>query len=151
MRRKYRSLRYYDNLTKYNTVTEKLTLAFKILRGEGFVARKNYLCCQTCAGYALATKVSEMPDVKRTKVKGVVYYHNQDNNSFQNTGEVRLAYGPLDTKEYGTVGLPDVEVGKAVCDALKAVGLAWEWNGSGNTRILVKLPEPEPLDNGVNI
>jgi hypothetical protein len=150
-RRRYYSRNHWANIEKYNTVTAKLTDAFEILRSQGLIALKNHLCCQSCAGYDIATRVSKMTKAKRAKVKGCVYYHHQDESNFKRTGEVYLAYGPLESSVYGTVGLPDVEVGKMVVNALKQVGLDYEWDGSGDRRIIAKMMPPEPLDNGSGI
>ena len=130
--------RYRGPHSNYETVKRLLGDAFKILRSEGFVARQNFLCCQSCAGYALATRIGEMKEEKRAKVKGVVYYHNQDNTNLKERGSVYLAYGPVDTAEHGEIGLSGVEVGNAVVKALQAVGLDYEWNGSDAERIFVK-------------
>jgi hypothetical protein len=133
-----RHRRYTGPHSDYEIVKRLLGDAFKLLRREGFIARQNFLCCQTCAGYELATRIGDMPEQKRKKVKGVVYYHNQDNTNLKERGSVYLAYGPVDTARHGEIGLHGVEVGRAVVKALEAVGLAYEWDGLDSTRILVK-------------
>ena len=125
----------YRNYVDVSAVKLKLTEAFKILRKEGFIARQNFMCCGNCAGYDIATIVSKMPEKKRAKVKGCVFYHHQDNDRLKETGKVMLAYGPLETSAHGTVGLPDVEVGRRVVEVLKQVGLTVDWNGEGSQRI----------------
>jgi hypothetical protein len=140
MSRRWNGYRPTGPHADYPIVSERLTEAFKILRSQGIIARKNYMCCQTCAGYAIATKVSDMPAEKRVKVNGTVFYHAQDASGFRQSGTVYLAFGCLETEKYGTIGLPTVEVGKMVVEALKDVGLAYEWDGTEDTRIVAKMP-----------
>ena len=64
-----------------------LTSAFKALRKEGYFARQNFWCCQSC-GWA------SVPDGKGDKV---VFYHNQDASDLRNNGRCHLAWsGDLD-------------------------------------------------------
>ena len=119
----------------------KLNAAFKSLRKEGFIARQSFSCCGSCAGYELATAVSEMPEAKRARVKGVVFYTKQDAADLRwGHTSLFLAYGPLDTQAHGQVGLETVEVGKRVVAALKAAGLETRWDGTASAKIEVVLP-----------
>lgn len=118
-------------------VRKKVIEAFKLLRKKGLIARSNFSCCQNCAGYAIAGYLEELPESKRKKIKGVVYWHKQDEQSFRESGTLYLAYGDVDTKKCGVVGLPTAEVGKIICDTFKELSIPFEWNGNGETRIKV--------------
>jgi len=54
------------------TTKEKITKAFKEIRKNGYFARQNFLCCQSC-GWA---------SIPEQKVEKAVFYHRQDNESF---------------------------------------------------------------------
>ena len=115
---------------------EPLTAAFAALRKQGFIARQRFSCCSGCAGSELATYVGEMPAAKRAKVRGVVFYTRQD---FANKSKfLHIKYGPVDSAKVGKVGLPTVEVGQAVFEALRAAGLNPEWDGSPDKTIIVE-------------
>ena len=118
---------------------QKVLKAFSALRNRGFLARANFMCCSTCAGYDLAvTAVKIKKDGK--DVKGCVFWHHQDDEGYWANGNLFLGYGPLETREYGTIGLTTEEVGKIVCEELKRAGVEPTWNGNTNERIVVTIP-----------
>lgn len=53
-------------------------------------------------------------------------------------GGLYLQFGQIGTSKFGDVGLETTEVGKMVCEALKSVGLKFEWDGSPMTCIWVE-------------
>lgn len=128
---------------------EKLNQAFKTLRKAKVVARQNFRCCQSCAGYETATDVEKMLDAGKT-VLGWVFYHRQDHDhAFTESrwnrnpkGELYLAFTGGSTNKYEKNGLSTAEIGRMVVVALETVGLTYEWDGTAETRILVKLGEP---------
>ena len=122
-----------------NQNREALLKAFADLRKQGLIALANFRCCQNCAGTEIADRVSQMDAKHAAKVKGCVYWHNQDEDNIWEMGHVHLAYGPLGSRKHGEVGLPTVEVGKMVVEALKKRGLCFAWNGSDGQRISVDL------------
>lgn len=126
---------------KNNTqeLKNKLRTAFAILRKNGYIARMNFLCCQSCAGYALSEKAHELAE-RGKEIKGVVFYHKQDEENLQRSGECFLAFGDIthDDKKYG---LSTKQVGKIASIILEEVGLQVDWDGTENTRIKVSLPE----------
>jgi hypothetical protein len=128
--------------------TTKLTAAFKILRAQGFIARQSFSCCSSCAGYEIATDVGKMPESRRAKIKGCVFYTRQDARDVDAQMRRRwnkdrpvlyIAYGPISVHEQGDFGLPAAECGKLVTEALRAEGLGIEWDGNPNTKIRVTL------------
>lgn len=119
----------------------RLAEAFKELRKRGYLARMNFSCCQGCAGYELTTYAVELISTgKRTKesIRGCVFFHAQDNDGRRERGEFYLAHGPMNSREYGTIGIDSVEIGKEVCEVLAEFGVKTEWDGDPNTRIWVR-------------
>jgi len=93
---------------------EELNRFFKALRKDGFIALQNLMCCQSCG-------LAKLEDEKGLK-KGddYVFYHNQDKERFEETGEVLLAWGGR---------------GKRIVDIATILGLNVSWDGSKGTRI----------------
>ena len=87
-----------------------LRKAFRALRKNGYFARMNFWCCQTCGW-------SEVPDEKSDKV---VFFHNQDNDTLKYNGYTYLDWGG-DGNELKTI--------------LEAHDIGVEWDGSNVTRI----------------
>lgn len=116
----------------------KLNIAFALMREMGLVARQNFSCCGGCAGYELTSDIVAMPEKKRIKVKGVCFYHAQDASELRRGGNLWLGFGPVDSTEYGKIGLETEQVGRLVTGCLTQAGLEWEWNGEASERILVK-------------
>jgi len=115
-----------------------LKKAFKDLRKEDkLLARMNFLCCTTCAGYELATTAENLYE-KGKKVNGCVFWNRQSHRSFLKEGELYLQYGPLHTEKFGIIGLDAKEVGKIVCKKLEKYGIEYEWNGDPDQAILVR-------------
>ncbi len=84
--------------------------AFRTFRKNGYFARMNFWCCQTCGW-------SEVPDEKSDKV---VFFHNQDNDTLKDNGYTYLAWAG-DGNEIKTI--------------LEAHDIEVEWDGSDGTRI----------------
>jgi hypothetical protein len=120
------------------TFKAKLTKAFRSLRRQGFIARQNFLCCQTCAGYE-ATQIAERMTLLGKKVEGCVFYHQQDARQFNEDGTLYLAYGDLKSSKLGKIGRLTKEVGEMVVAALRAEGLEPEWDGDPDRRIFLSL------------
>jgi hypothetical protein len=117
---------------------DKLNHAFRQMRHAGLVARQNFSCCGSCAGYELTTDIVAMPAKKRANVKGVCFYHRQDAERLNRGGDLYLGFGPVDSTEHGQIGLETVQVGRLVVRALELAGLGYEWDGTASQCILVK-------------
>lgn len=116
---------------------DKLNVAFTLMRKHGLVARQNFSCCGGCAGSELTTLIVAMPDKKRAKVNGVCFYHRQDNTCLMEGDDLWLSYGPVESMEYGQIGLSTAQVGQLVVLCLAKAGLTYEWDGNPSSRILV--------------
>lgn len=110
------------------TSTEKLTDrnrvrdSFKALRKLGYFCRMNFWCCQSCGWAAMTDEQS----------KKAVFYHNQDHDGAWNEWN--------DLTEYG-IHLAWSGDGNEICKVLREHGLAVEWDGSEDHRILIKHAE----------
>jgi len=109
-------------------IRERLAKAFESLEKDGFIARMDWKCCQTCGWSAIADEV-ERADYP---VKGAVFLHSQDADDLLERGRVYLSYGSINGDEE-----EDRKVGAIVCSSLKENGLDFEWNGDPSKRILV--------------
>ena len=93
--------------------------AFDELRRAGYVCRSAFMCCGTCAGYA----ISQMP-----KYHGkAVFFHRQDDEQLRETNSTYLGWEGK---------------GEEIAEAMKKAGLTVEWDGDACHRILVTGPEP---------
>lgn len=115
---------------------DRIGAAFRALRREGILARQGFLCCQSCAGYAMGERADKLAAEGKAP-RGWVFYHGQDRDSLRTTGEVYIAftgYGETTTEE----------IGVDAAHQLREFGLEVEWDGTDRTRILVKGPAPQP-------
>jgi hypothetical protein len=112
-----------------------LNAAFRALRKRGVIARQEFLCCRTCAGYAIAEEIGKWPEEKRNKVTGIVFTTRQDKESTE-AGDVFLKYGDVavDDKTYG---LPTEVVGRMAREEAERAGLFVAWDGNSMTCVRV--------------
>ena len=129
-----------------NEVRSNILKAFAHLRKRGIIARANFLCCQTCAGYDI-TQIAVKQVNKGKEVNGCVFWHAQDEQDWQHSGSMYLAFGDMDSGDIGKIGLETSEVGKIVIKALKKYNVPYEWNGSAGRRIKVMEKEQLKLIN----
>lgn len=116
---------------------DRLNTAFKELRRMGFVARQNFLCCQTCAGSVILEKLNEAKAKGRMKA-GYVYYHRQDADDLKEYGDCYLAFGSGDPDSSGKQDRKESKkVGFQVVEVLNKAGITTKWDGNPNTRIQV--------------
>lgn len=111
--------------------------AFKELRKKGLIARQDYWCCQSCGGYAIGQMI-EIRNRMGKKTTGYVFFHHQDTERAERDRILYLAYGnPFS----GSADTPEAtaKVGKTIVETLERHGFLTEWNGSPDTRILVKV------------
>jgi len=128
----------------YETLKPLIGNAFKTLRRRGLIARQNFMCCSSCAGYDLATRIEKMKAEKRKKVMGMVYYCTQSETSFKEHGDLYLQYSDRSTnKRPDDIPMTTKEVGNLICDVFKEVGVPFEWSGKESQCIHVVNPENE--------
>jgi hypothetical protein len=99
-----------------NQMTDQITQAFKTLRKNGYFAKQDWTCCQTCG-------IAEVPNSKKDKF---VFYHGQDAMDLWETGKTYLCWQGDN---------------KFICDTMQAAGLEVKHNGDERERILIKLPK----------
>ena len=119
----------------------RLNAAFKALRAEGIIARQNFSCCSSCAGYAITGIAVKRVQAGRS-VHGVTFYHRQDTAGMFENGLLYIRYGNVDSTELGSIGLPPEEVGAIVCQKLTEAGLKWWWDGDPDECIVTYIGHP---------
>lgn len=154
---------WYKKRTK---TYRRLNRAFHLMRRRGLIAKANYECCSSCAGYGITNEAVKLIDSgKRTKdsIKGCCYYHGQDNEIVRQylyeerswrrcdpvfpKDSMMLRYGPLDSQEHGEIGLSTKEVGMIVCDCLMEAGVKFAWEGDPGRCIEIDVVSAcEPYD-----
>jgi hypothetical protein len=124
-----------------NTFKARLNVAFAAMRKAGIVARQNFSCCGSCAGYEIATDITAMTPTRRAKVQGCAFYTKQEWSRFEgsrNPQGIHIPYGQVGTQAHGDVGLTTSAVGQIVATCLKEAGLEVEWDGTPEKTIYVK-------------
>lgn len=119
----------------------RLREVFKEVRRKGLIARMNFSCCSSCAGYAISRAFGEAAANGKRLPAGAVFWHQQDNDHFIERGELYLAFGQISHSENGR---PDLEssmdtaqVGAVLASALERHGVQFRWDGSPDSRIMV--------------
>ncbi len=117
---------------------ERVTAAFKALRIHKMITRQNFMCCGGCASYALAEQAKAAIEKGKSPI-GAVYYNRQNAQHFEDSGILYLSYGAVDvpgqTNEEEAVA--NTKIGNLVADAMRAEGLAVEWDGDPVKCIIV--------------
>lgn len=110
------------------TDCDRLDRAFEKLNQAGIIALHN-------AGYTQSDGISDVADVwhsggKSPKVVGYCFYHEQDTERAVKGGGLMLAFGEIRGDQ-----IKAVEIGKRICDELRAENLSYEWNERADERI----------------
>ena len=93
-------------------IARRIDDAFAALREQGFFAKANHTCWQSCG----------RADIPEDKEDAYVFYHMQDAEGLKQDGACYLAWGGC---------------GQTICTALREQHLEVDWNGSEHTRIAV--------------
>jgi hypothetical protein len=120
------------------TDVDRLDDAFAALDRSGIVARANFSCCSSC-GF---DEIDRERPVDRPS-EGFVFFHEQDAEWLGDLdAAVLLAFaGWTRGGDAGTRAGEARLVGERVRAAVEEQGLAVEWDGSPDRRILVLLPD----------
>lgn len=92
-----------------------ISRAFKTLRQNGYFAKQNFWCCNSCAWY----------DVPEERADKVVFYHSQDYSTLKKEDRVYLTWsgdGNEIVQAFIDNGLPKHEV---------------DWDGTEQRRIVI--------------
>jgi len=120
----------------------KVARAFEQLRVAGFIARERFLCCAGCALSALTAELKKMPTKERAKVRGVVFYHEQDDEAWQRNGRrinLYVRFTEAETDDTKQTDAAWLAVGYEVFMALKDAGLRVVWDRKTTSCIEVVL------------
>ncbi|WP_306366225.1 hypothetical protein [Nocardiopsis sp. CC223A] len=112
------------------TDAERLTAAFEELDAAGIVARESFECCNRCAYTAMPGEISSANGEREESppAHGFVFYHAQDAERLR----PYLGFGAV-----GTTGAEaEKAVGREIVETLRRHGLAPEWNGDPEMKIL---------------
>lgn len=97
----------------------RLKAAFADLRKRGYAARMNFMCCGSCASYALNEKHPDKPHV---------YWHRQGDAAFT----VRQRFGRIERSDdlVDTLYIHWSGDGEEIAAVLRDWGLRVKWEGS---------------------
>lgn len=115
------------------TDCDRLDSAFRALDSAGIIARQDYSCCQNC-GHGEIWEEVQATLAKGRSVRGYTFYHQQDTESAVEGCGLNLAYGAAEPGEDALL-----QVGDEIVAALRATGLAVQWNRDVKKRILVSI------------
>lgn len=123
---------------------DRLIAALERLRALGYLAEGNFECCSSCAGSVLTDRASAMiaAGAPIESIRGAVYWHGETNDSIDGEdvrpgdGSVYLNFGQMESRVFGTIGIPAVEAGLEVVAALEAEGVVASWDGDPDHRVL---------------
>jgi hypothetical protein len=116
---------------EYTTDRERVKNAFKELRKRGYACRMNFMCCGSCASYALHEKY----DGKGKK--GHVYYSRQGEDAFR-CSEGGWGRGERTDRLHSNLYLSWSGDGYEIAAVLRKHGLNVEWEGSEAYCVIVK-------------
>ena len=109
------------------TDCDRLDASFAELQASGIVCRQNWTCCQSCG-------LAEIGGELAPESRGYVFFHQQDTEAAVDDGRLYLAYGACsDVKE------EQLAVAHEIARTIRENGLAVEWEGDLEKRIVVKL------------
>ena len=117
-------------VNRYSEIREKLLAAFSDLRRQGIIARADYMCCGSCATYNLLLEAERRSD-KGKVVKGIAYWHKQDEESFRKSGMLFIGYS-------GVKKFRCKLIAEMIVETLNEYGLVTEWDGSDSNKVEVK-------------
>lgn len=93
-------------------MSTNLTKAFAELRKQGYFAKQNFMCCQSCGWAALTDE----------QANNAVFYHSQDYIDLKNGDDLYLAWSGD---------------GEFICDTLESFGMVVKWSGDNSDRIMI--------------
>jgi hypothetical protein len=115
----------------FETDCDKLDDAFAELDRNGIVARQNFTCCQTCGHAEIKDEILNAQEYRR--IRGYVFFHQQDSEHAAESDTLHLAYGAVDRDEDESV-----VIGHEIVTTLRKHKLIVEWNGTIQKRIKIK-------------
>lgn len=93
-------------------MSTNLTKAFAELRKNGYFAKQNFWCCQSCGWASLTDE----------QAKRAVFYHNQDHRGLKDGDDLYLCWSGD---------------GHFISRTLERFGMRVNWNGDSSERIMV--------------
>jgi len=125
---------YEQEKLGYPDVTDcdRLDTAFSKMIDRGIIAIQN-------AGYTQSDGYDDVRDLysqhkEKKSVLGYCFYHGQDLERAASSGELFLAFGPIDPAEEQTIG---ITVGNIIRKELENVELPVKWDGTFENRLSI--------------
>ena len=122
-----------------------LNAAFRDLRKQGFLAKQDFTCCQSCGVSDLMDEAEFLAQTGRD-VKGGIFYHMQDTDNLREDGRCHIAYVSFDlSKGTSDAALEEaaIVVGQVAVETLLRHGVKTEWDGTVARRIGIDLTGEE--------
>ncbi|NTX10302.1 hypothetical protein HUA76_05855 [Myxococcus sp. CA056] len=128
--------------------SDRLEAAFQELRREGFVAEMSASTTMS-GGWEVSRGVADERRAKGEKIRGTVFFHEQDTDSALEGHPLHLAYGlvndvedddregELSEEEDAKVSAQAEEVGRVIVETLRKHGFEPEWSGHAHSRIVL--------------
>jgi hypothetical protein len=114
------------------TDCDRLDRVFESMEDQGILALQN-------AGYTQSDGLSDVSQFyheaggEQSGIEGYCFYHGQDLERVVESGELWLAFGHVSGENE-----PGVEIGRRIKRAFEAAWFPVEWNGSVETRLLIR-------------
>jgi len=110
-----------DNGTE-SLIRHKLIKMFEALTSNGWIAKPDFWCCNTCASHAIGEMVLH-------STVAYVFWNCQDDICLRESGSVYLKYA-------GNI-ITDQEAGNVLTEQLDGLRLCYDWDGDPGHAILV--------------
>lgn len=117
-----------NRLARNAAVKEKLRVAFRRLRREGFIARQSFQCCMGCALSELDSVLALSPEKR-----GAVYFHRQDAEAFGRRGDHVGLHVRFTGRADDEAGM--LAAAAAAVAAFADAGFSPEWSGDPDQTI----------------
>jgi len=114
------------------TDCDRLDAAFAELESRGIIARQNFMDCAECAFDEVQSLMWKLREQGR-KVRGYVFYHEEDTAQAARGEGLALSYGAIDKADRKWVA-----IGRQVAAALNRHGLTATWSGDSNDRVTIE-------------
>jgi len=119
----------------YKELKKQINLAFKELRKNGFIAKQDWACCNSCGMKDIYDEVNEeYIDAGKPEPDGFVFYHCQNTDLLKGYAETYLAWGAIDCEMSKK---EEIKIGKTIVNILNKFDINVEWNGRIDTKIFI--------------
>jgi hypothetical protein len=134
-----------NKILSYAEFKQRIVIAFKALRKQGYICRQDFWCCQSCG----CSAISQMKKAKGQDNPKFVFWHHQDTSGFHdatsNFSHRMRGYERLKAMNVGEPELPNPPGlyvswggdGEAIVKALNDAKLVTDWDGTAGQQIWI--------------